>query len=381
MALDDLGLRQAGQGGHVGEVRAHLAAVGDRDRAETRRRPSARATSRQPARHGVTNGLRIGRERIELNEQAAKARDGGDHAGNRFAMQLGGERLRAIGRGGLDQQRRLAEGADHAGIGAVTLTPAASSARRTAATISTAPGVSPWQQMLSARIATRLPSEPVTDPRGRDLHRSLGGDGGIGDDGAWLASGLERAIGLVGSVGEGLGHEAEAGVCGGGRHRLRGGQPEQQQVAAEAADRPRNGRCKRRIRRGLVVERAVRLDVLHLHALRATERLERPDLVPHEGLDLVRLEGHRPAAEPEQIRVAGLRAHRHTRAAAQRDRRLHDPEVAGMEAAGEVRAGEVRHEPLVVAERPAPVALAKVGVEVHSRHPTAPLAAGVGSST
>ena len=199
---------------------------------------------------------------------------------------------------------------------------------------------------------------------------------GIGDDGAGLTSGLERAIGLVGSVGEGLGHEAEAGVCGGGRHRLRGRQPEQQQVAAEAADRPGNGRCERRIRCGLVVERAVRLDVLHLHAVRPTERLESPDLVPHEGLDLVRLEGHRPPAEPEQIRVAGLRAHGHTRPAAQRDRRLHDPEVAGVEAAGEVRAGEVRHEPLVVAERPAPVALAEVGVEVHSGHPTAPLGSG-----
>ena len=296
-------------------------------------------------------------------------------------MQLGGERLRAIGRGGIDQQCRLAEWANHAGIGAVTLTPAASSARRTAAAISTAPGVSPWQQMLSARIATRLPSEPVTDPPVAISTARSAATAGIGDDGAGLASGLERAIGLVGSVGEGLGHEAEAGFRGGGRHRLRGRQPEQQQVAAEAADRPGNGRCERRIRRGLVVERAVRLDVLHLHALRPTEGLESPDLVPHEGLDLVRLEGHRPPAEPEQIRVAGLRADRHTRPAAQRDRRLHDPEVAGVEAAGEVRAGEVRHEPLVVAERPAPVALAEVGIEVHARHPTAPLAAGVGSST
>ena len=216
-------------------------------------------------------------------------------------MQRCRERLRPISRAGVDEQRRLAEWANHAGIGATTLTPAASSARRTAAAISTAPGVSPWQQMLSARIAMRPPSTSATDSRGRDVDRSLGGGAGIGDDRARLTAGLEGAIGHVGAVGEGLGHEAQAGIRGGGRHRLRGRQPEEQQVAAESADRPSDGRCERRIRRGLVVERAVRLDVLHLDALRATERLERPDLVPHQGLDLVRLEGHRPPAEAEQI--------------------------------------------------------------------------------
>ena len=275
MALDDLGLGQAGQGSHVGEVRAHLAAVDDRDRAETR--PDRRLGHvSQPGRHGFTNGLRIGRERIELNEQAAKARDGGDHAGYRFAMQVGGERLSAIGRGGIDQQCRLAEWADHAGIGRGHAH-AGGLQRPTdgRSDLDRAGSVSVAADALGAdRDAAAVGRGDR--PAGRDLHRSLGGDVRIGDDGAGLASGLERAIGLVGSVGEGLGHEAEAGVRGGGRHRLRGREPEQQQVAAETADRPGNGRCERRIRCGLVVERAVRLDVLHLHAVRRQKASRAP---------------------------------------------------------------------------------------------------------
>ena len=94
----------------------------------------------------------------------------------------------------------------------------------------------------------------------------------------------------------------------------------------------------------------MRLDVLHLDAVGAAERLERADLVAHHRLDLVGLEGHRPATEAEQIGVARLRTDRDARAAAERDGRLHDPEVAGVEAAGDVGAGDVRDEPLVVAE-------------------------------
>ena len=116
----------------------------------------------------------------------------------------------------------------------------------------------------------------------------------------------------------------------------------------------------------------MRLDVLHLDAVRPAERLERADLVADERLDLVGLEGHRPSAEAEQIRVSRLRADRHARTPAQPDGRLHDPEVTGVEAAGEVGAGQVRDQPLVVAERPAPEALAEIGVEVHRANRTAP---------
>ena len=48
-----------------------------------------------------------------------------------------------------------------------------------------------------------------------------------------------------------------------------------------------------------------------------------------------------------------------------RDRRLHHPEIAGVESACHVGAGDVGDQSLVVAERPVPEALAKVGVEVH----------------
>jgi hypothetical protein len=109
----------------------------------------------------------------------------------------------------------------------------------------------------------------------------------------------------------------------------------------------------------------VRLDVLHLDAGRAAEGLQRADLVAHQRLDLVGLERHRAPPEAQQVRVAGLGADRHAGAAAERDRCLHHPEVAGVESARQVGAGQVRNQSLVLAERPASEALAEVGVEVH----------------
>ena len=110
----------------------------------------------------------------------------------------------------------------------------------------------------------------------------------------------------------------------------------------------------------------MRLDVLHLDAVCAAERLERADLVAHERFDLVRLERHRPASEADEVRVARLGADGDAGPTAKGDGGLHHPEVAGVEPAGQVRAGQVRDQPLIVSERPSPEALAEIGIQVHA---------------
>ena len=109
----------------------------------------------------------------------------------------------------------------------------------------------------------------------------------------------------------------------------------------------------------------MRLDVLHLDPVCAAEGLERADLVAHEGLDLVGFERERTPAEIEEVGIPGLSANCHTGTPACGHRHLHHPEIAGVEAAGEIGAGDVGDQALVVAELPRPEALAKIGVEVH----------------
>ena len=116
-----------------------------------------------------------------------------------------------------------------------------------------------------------------------------------------------------------------------------------------ARDRPR----QRRVGCRLVVERTVRLDVLHLDPLCAAEGLERTDLVAHERLDLVGVERKRTPTEVEEVGIAGLSADRHAGTPAHGHRRLHYPEIAGVEPAGEIGAGDVGDQALVVAELPA----------------------------
>ena len=122
---------------------------------------------------------------------------------------------------------------------------------------------------------------------------------------------------------------------------------------------------ERRIGRRLVVERAVRLDVLELDAVGAAEPVQRADLVKHALLDLGWRHADGAPAEALQVRVAGLGADAHPELLAQRDGGIHHSEVAGVKAAGEVGAGDVSDHGRVVAQRPAPVAFAQIAVQVY----------------
>ena len=239
------------------------------------------------------------------------------------------------------------------------------SAARTAVAISTAPGVSPWQQMVSARIATRDPSTATTAPSAAiDAACAAAASGSVMREPS-LGPGLERPVGQVPPIGEGLRNEADARVGRGPGHRLGRGEAIKRQGATESRRGPGDGRSQCRVAGGLVVQRAMGLHVVQLHAVRAAERLQGADLVADHRLDLGGLEGHRPATETEQVGVARLGADGHAGALAQGDGPLHDHEIAGMEATGDVRARDLLDEAFVVAEGPSTEALAEVGVQIH----------------
>ena len=161
-----------------------------------------------------------------------------------------------------------------------TATPAASRPRRRLAASRPAPGVSPWTQMVSATIGTGEPSMPMTTPsvtmrRARSTTR----DGSVMTD--CPASRRQLAIALIGAVGESLGRDAEAFRAAGVEQR-RPGQAEENQRPIERTDCARYRRSEPGIRRGHVVEGAVRLHVLQAHAFALRNPGHRRNLIQDE---------------------------------------------------------------------------------------------------
>jgi hypothetical protein len=130
----------------------------------------------------------------------------------------------------------------------------------------------------------------------------------------------------------------------------------------------------------------VRLDVADPAAGRPGERLEGAELVEDVGGELGGGHVELAPAEADQVRVRHLGADRHPAPDGRAHRPLHRRRVPGVEPAGDVRAGHDLQQGGVVAQVPAPVALAEVGVQVHvaivaqdegvpgDRHPLEPLA-------
>ena len=137
--------------------------------------------------------------------------------------------------------------------------PAASRPARSFAASSSAPGVSPWTQIVSAD------ERSVDGDDGAVLRHPNGArDDGVGvvNDGAGLAARHQRAVGLVGAVGEHFGRDAQAGA----RPRLSAarnpGRPKRISDGLNAATARAIAAASARVASRHVVERAVRLHVL-----------------------------------------------------------------------------------------------------------------------
>ena len=144
------------------------------------------------------------------------------------------------------------------------------------------------------RQARAIPGEnhPVADQADRPLAQHLG----IVDDRPGQRPRRQRAVGLVGAVGERLACEGEAGLP---RRPLesRGGRTEQNQRGVERDHRAGNRRGPGRLPRRHVIEGAVRLDVLQLDPFRGGHAGHGRNLKEHEVFQLVGRYAHLAAAE------------------------------------------------------------------------------------
>ncbi|OFW41114.1 MAG: hypothetical protein A3F70_05760 [Acidobacteria bacterium RIFCSPLOWO2_12_FULL_67_14] len=107
------------------------------------------------------------------------------------------------------------------------------------------------------------------------------------DDRARLAARDQRPVRLVGAVGKALTGGPQAGAPAGG-HELGFRQAKQDEGRVDQPRRARDGVGQRRIARGHVEERPVRLDMLEPHALGGGHRGKRPYLIHHEVFDVAR---------------------------------------------------------------------------------------------
>ena len=111
----------------------------------------------------------------------------------------------------------------------------------------------------------------------------------------------------------------------------------------------------------------MRLHVGQAPALRPNDPVEGGDLVQDRGFQLLGVEIHRPPAEADQVRIAGVGADHGPGVEREPDGPPDRQGITGMEAAGHVDGRDEPHERRVVAHRPRPDALAHVRVQVDPR--------------
>ncbi len=374
---DQLALREPASAGERLEVGAVLAAVARLERVEAARRGRRGVEAPEPRLELAHDGRRPDRRRVVEHEQRAQRRDGLAEAVEGAPLELAVERAHARVRLGselgaeLDAEGGAAErGEPREAQGARdwTLTPARSSASRTARATPSAFGLSPCRHRVSAATASSRAVDRPHDAVAGEAHRRLRRGLRVAHDRTRPRAGDEPPGAVVGAIDEGLGRIAQAAGKGGALHRLRSGEADEHEPAARARGAARDRRGELGVVDGLVVERAVRLDVAQRRAVGRGEREQRAHLVEHVGLDLGGRRLDLAAAEAAQVEVARVRADRDARARGERDRAVDHPRVAGVEAAGHVRRGHVLEQGLVGAQRPGSEALAEVRVQVDPQH-------------
>jgi hypothetical protein len=138
----------------------------------------------------------------------------------------------------------------------------------------------------------------------------------------------------------------------------------QDELGVELDDLLGGGAAQREILLEHVVLDAVRLDVLELGAGGLHEGAERARLIPVIVLQLRGRDLHAPPPEAHEIREPRVGTDCDTVLHGELHGFAHHVRIAAVKAAGDIRGGDVRHHLLVVAERPAAVALTHVAVDV-----------------
>jgi hypothetical protein len=206
------------------------------------------------------------------------------------------------------------------------------------------------------------------------------GGGGIGDERAGLGAGHERAVGAAGAIGEALAEVGQAAGGGGLEERAARRADDGERAAERLGGTVEQGGGERRGGGDVVVERAVRLDVLDSEAGDARDGVEGGALLGDRRGERGRGRVQRAAAEAVAVGVRRVRAGARPRVGgAERDDARHRRGVAGVAAARDVEEVEERPEILgLVGE------LAGVEVEERghgARHGARPKCSRIAAST
>ena len=157
--------------------------------------------------------------------------------------------------------------------------------------------------------------------------------------GGWLGPWDQGAVRPVPPVGEGFGRERMVERSGSPLHR-RPGAPHQPKRRIEPPDRVNDRHRQGVVGLSLVVQRAMRFDVVEDGSLSPSNRIERAQLVEEQVADFRRGQQNNPPAEPLAVIETGVRAYGDTMMDGGRDGGPHRVRVAGMQTAGDIRRGD-----------------------------------------
>ncbi len=166
---------------------------------------------------------------------------------------------------------------------------------------------------------------------------------GVGDERAGELAGAERAVGLVGAVGEAFASGLQSHAAPDVQHR-RCGESEERDVRVPACDAFADGARNPSIVHGDVVDRAVRLDMDDAAMETLHDGVETDDLI-EDGLgDFGGGHRHLDAAEVGAVGIPGVRADADAASEREACGALHGGVVARVRAARNVGGGDVLHQ-------------------------------------
>ena len=192
---------------------------------------------------------------------------------------------------------------------------------------------------------------------------ALGNDLWIIEDGSRSAAGDQRAVGVVGPVGEGLGDRPQSRIVGADKESGTG-QTQDGEFGVESSDCPHHRLRLLVIANDAVVERTMGFDVGDPGAVGSGHAVESGDLVQHIGLELTGSDVHRSAAETGQIVVAHVRSDRDATFGGCRHGSAHHHGVPGVETTRDVGTGDDIEHGGVITHRPLAEAFAQIGVQI-----------------
>lgn len=174
----------------------------------------------------------------------------------------------------------------------------------------TAPGLSPCTQIESASMRTVLPSMACSGTFAHEIQHALGDQRFVVQHGTGQGARDQLALRRVRAVGKGFGHHVQARIAR-PLNQWRTGQRQRREVLVQFQHGGDHITRLALVLGNLVVQRAMRLHVLHRGAGGLCEALQRADLVDAAGDQVAAADVPVAAAETDEVGVGDMRAHDH----------------------------------------------------------------------